>query len=85
MSKRPLDPELLRRLEYMAREVGYLIGHAIRVNGIPYGFALLMFSYDGPELTYISNAQRDDMVRALEEFIGKVKGGEASLTSERKN
>jgi len=36
-----------------------------------WGFALMIFSFDGPEFTWISNAQRADMVKAMQEFISR--------------
>jgi hypothetical protein len=36
-----------------------------------WGFALFIFSFDGPEFTWISNAQRADMVKAMQEFIDR--------------
>jgi hypothetical protein len=31
----------------------------------------MIFSFDGPEFTWISNANRADMVRAMQEFIDR--------------
>ena len=45
----------------------------------------MIFSFDGPEFTWVSNAQRDDMIKALREFIHKYETGEATQTSEKKN
>ena len=75
---RELDPELLRRLEAQARDIGHLIGAHLggKVNGRwQTGFALLIFSFAGPEFTYISNADRQDMIRTLEELLGNLKKG----------
>jgi hypothetical protein len=84
---RELDPEKLREIEAVSREIGRILGSAINDIGYKgrYGFALMLFSFEGPEFTYISNADRDDMIRVLEEFIAKCKSGGASLTSDRKN
>lgn len=63
----PMD---LKDLEESARKLGRVIG-----SGMPegVGFALIMFDFgkDG-HLTWISNADRDDMLRALQEFMQKV-------------
>lgn len=60
----------LKELEEIARKLGRAIG-----GGLPegVGFALLLFDFgkDG-NLTWISNAQRDDMLKALQEFMQKV-------------
>lgn len=37
-----------------------------------YGFSLLIFSFgEGGNMFYTSNAQREDMIRAMQEFIAK--------------
>lgn len=37
-----------------------------------YGFNLLIFSFgDGGNMFYTSNAKREDMIRAMQEFIAK--------------
>ena len=83
---RDLNPEKLRRMEATCREIGHMIGGAIdSIGDEHHGFALMVFSFDGPEFTWISNAQRDDMIRALEEFIAKYRSGEATQTSASKN
>jgi len=33
------------------------------------GFCLFLFTADGPEMVYISNGQRADMVRVLRHFL----------------
>lgn len=51
------------------------IGDRMRsaLDGSGYGFALLMFSFgEGGNMFYTSNAQRDDIVKAMREFIEKV-------------
>jgi len=67
----------LVRMEKMNRDVGKIIGSAIEDSGGGYGFALFMFSWnDESEMTWISNAARADMVKALKEFIAKAESGE---------
>lgn len=64
-------------MEKVNREVGGLIGAAIKESGGGYGFALFMFSFnDESEMTWISNAERADMIKALKEFIQKAESGE---------
>jgi hypothetical protein len=36
-----------------------------------YGFTLLIFQFNGPELFYISGANRADMIKTMREFIAK--------------
>jgi len=70
------------RLEKQAREIASAMDVAI--NGdVPkaerlYGFALLMFSFGDPPqpATYISNGEREDMIRAIEEWLSRIKGQE---------
>lgn len=73
-----LDPQKLEELEERARAIGGLIGVGCDDFGV--GFALVMFEWgDGGWLTYISNGQRADMIRALRECADKIEGG---LTAE---
>lgn len=74
--KTPVDMAKLVRMEKENRRVGELIGRSIKESGGGYGFALFMFSFgDGPEMTWISNAERRDMIKALKEFIEQVESG----------
>ena len=63
----------MRRLEFVAREVAALIGNAIddSMGDGHYGFMLMLFTFDGSETTYCSNAERSTMVKLLSEFISK--------------
>lgn len=57
------------QLEEKAREIGRLIGGALP-PGV--GFALLVFDFGAKgDLAWISNAQRNDMLNVLSEFIQK--------------
>jgi hypothetical protein len=81
----PIDPELMRRMEAVIREVGHELGRVIDAGvGGHRGFALFVFSFEGPEFTYISNARREGMIKMCEEFIRKMRG-EAAATSEQRN
>lgn len=77
-----INPANLRNLEAQARAIGKTVDSAInppdpatgrkrRRNG----FALLLFSFEGPELTWISNGEKDDMVKVLEEMLSRFKTG----------
>lgn len=71
-------PADLHSMEETCRRIGRVIGEGITAEygGNRVGFALLLFDFGGKgHLTYISNAQRDDMVEALREFIRKHEGG----------
>lgn len=77
-----VDPEKLRYLESSARRIAKSLDGAINqsVTGgevkKKYGFALLLFSFDGPELTWIANAERADMIRALKELLARWEVGD---------
>lgn len=48
------------------------------------GFGLVMFSFDGPELTWISNAERSDMATALRELLARWDSGHRLEAAEKK-
>jgi hypothetical protein len=56
-----------REIERTAREIGVMIGRAIEQSGHKgvWGFALMLFKFNGGEFTWISNANREDMVKAI--------------------
>jgi hypothetical protein len=55
--------------EKFLKEIGLMLGRAVPPG---YGFTLLLFSFGpGGHMFYTSNANRDDMVRAMREFIAK--------------
>jgi hypothetical protein len=82
---RPVDPQRLHALEENARRIGQIIGDAInRAGNTGMGFMLLLFSFDGPEATYISNGAREDMVKALYELLGRFEAGTADELSRPK-
>lgn len=74
------DP-VVEPLEQRAREIGELIGGALKLHALenpnspPVGFTLMLFTMeDGGEkgwMTYISSAQRDSMLEAMEDFLEK--------------
>lgn len=70
-----VDPAKMRFIEGKAREVGKMVDGAIHktFTGADtkdrYGFALLIFGFDTPELTYVSNAERADMRKMLRELL----------------
>lgn len=60
----------LEAVEVEARNIGRVIGKSLPPN-IGFGLVLFSFGEDG-FLTYISNAQREDMVKALRECADKI-------------
>jgi hypothetical protein len=81
---RPVDPQRLHGMEQTARDIGRIIGDAINQAGTGMGFMLLLFSFEGPEATYISNGARDDMVKALRELLERFEDGTADELSRPK-
>ena len=72
MSKRP---ESFDDLEAVAQDIGQLIGEVVPRGQ---GFALLVFTMGDTEprgLTYVSNACREDMVKALRECAITLEAG----------
>lgn len=58
-------------VQAMLKDIGQKL-HGSMPEG--FGFALLMFSFgEGGATFYISDAQRDDMIKAMQEFIDKQK------------
>ncbi len=76
----PVDGDMMRRMEATAKDIGHLLGDAIQATNPGAGFAVMIFSFEGPEFTYISNARRDDMLKMLEEFVGRMRRGESDQT-----
>jgi hypothetical protein len=58
-------------LERRVRELAELLEREVpRATGV--GFALFLFNFgDGGAISYISNAQRETMVRAVREWLGR--------------
>ena len=55
------------------RKLGGMIAEIIRddTGARHLGFALQIFEFDGPAFFWISNADRGDMIKALQEFIAR--------------
>jgi hypothetical protein len=61
------------------REIAGIISNELQ--GL--GFAFITFEFEGPCMTnYISNAQREDMIKALEETLQRLKAKEDFKTPE---
>lgn len=57
------------KAEAMLKEIGTLLKAACPPG---YGFSLLVFTFgEGGNMFYSSNARREDMIRAMQEFIAK--------------
>jgi hypothetical protein len=74
----PINPIKMKYLEQHAREIGEIVGRVINRPGYKeFGFALMLFSFAGPELTWISSAEREDMIKVLKEFQQRLEEGTA--------
>lgn len=68
----------LGNLEDACRGLADSIQTALNSIGANYGFTLMMFDFgEGGHLTYISNAQREDMILAVKEWL--IKQGEQEV------
>ena len=66
---------LNKEIQEVLKQLGRGIGQQLPKN---WGFTLMLFSYKGPELFYISNANREDMIKTMHEFIDKLKEDSSS-------
>jgi hypothetical protein len=74
---REIEAKKLRHLEGKAREIAKLLDAAVnKGRDEKSGFCLFLFSFEGPEFTYVSNAQREDMIKLLEEILARWKVGD---------
>ena len=67
MNDKQIEEEVKRHLKYVA---------ALIQNQIPedYGFIFMTYKHNSQgELMYVSNSNREDVVKCLEEFIEKTK------------
>ena len=84
--RKEIDPERMREIEAWNRELGRFIDMQLNWGSggeKKIGFALLVFSFDGPEFNYISNAQRDDMVKMFVEAANRLRGSDPLTSNER--
>lgn len=66
-----IDPVVMHEIESKCHDLGRTIASVINTPELQkkYGFALMVFSFEGPEFTYISNSEREGMIKALNEFL----------------
>jgi hypothetical protein len=76
-----VDGKEMRRMEREGQKIARVLDEAL--NPIPWhtgnkknGFCLFLFSFEGPEMTYVSNAQRPGIIKLLEETLARWKKGE---------
>jgi hypothetical protein len=81
-----MDADKIRAMEHAGRELATVLERVLKERfakgGERWGFALMLFSFDGPEFSWISNAQRADMVKTMQEFIAR---NPPDQTSEQRN
>lgn len=71
----PIQPEYYEMLNGLARGIDQILNGESGAKDV--GFALLMFPFgDKPDgrVNYISNAEREDMLAAMKEFIARAEG-----------
>jgi len=71
----PIEPKYVSVLQTLGRDLNKLLNP----DGVKrVGFAVLMFDLNTSEgrMNYISNAQREDMVTAMKEFLSNLEFGE---------
>jgi hypothetical protein len=60
-------------IEAILKDIGAVVGRVVSQTDPSFGFCLFLFKYDGPDMFYISNAERSDLIKGLEEFIAIAK------------
>lgn len=71
--EQPIEPNMTE----VMNDIGRILAGAIRESGTNYGFALFVFQFgsgDDHRINYISNAERNDMLATLKEFIARAEG-----------
>lgn len=66
-------PQELLELEAKARDIGRLLKRTMP-KGVGFTLLLFDFGHDG-WMTYLSSADRQDMIKAMREFIFKLESG----------
>lgn len=68
----PIDDPIRPEHRLKMNEIAKLLDAAINDSGVKCGFCLLVFDFGpGGFMNYISNANRDDMTRAMQEFVAR--------------
>lgn len=69
--EQPIEP----KMKEIMNDIGRTLGRAIKEVDGNYGFCLFVFEFGhGGRINYISNANREDMIATLKEFIAKAEG-----------
>lgn len=73
----------LQKLELLCQTIGGAIGDSLgsytrHIKSPRIGFFLFMFDFDGEGwATFVSNAEREDLIQAIEEWVWRAKGIDA--------
>jgi len=73
--EQPIEPNLKKLMNDIGNLLGGALASATKDTGLKYGFCLFMFQFgEGGFTNYISNANREDMLATLKEFIANAEG-----------
>jgi len=70
----PIPANIRELMNDIGNIIGRVIQKQVNKGEEKYGFALFMFDFKPGRISYISNANREDMLAALKEFIAKHEG-----------
>jgi len=77
-TQEPVEPEFKHKMIALSKVINEICNGEKKGDDREIGFCLLMFKFgegcDSGRMNYISNSNREDMIKAMEEFIGRVKG-----------
>jgi hypothetical protein len=69
----------LQSMERECRTIANILGEHCGAN---WGFLLSFFDFAGPEMTWISNAEREGAIKMIEELATRLKEGKAGTLTE---
>ena len=75
--EQPIEQVLSKLMQSIGAILAEALSDHTKATGEKYGFALLMFGMTDKEsnrMNYISNANREDMIAAMREFIARAEG-----------
>lgn len=68
------DDQIREAMLYLATMIDVAIKAGTEGRDKRLGFALFIFEFDGPAMFYVSNGQRQDVAKALREWIQREAG-----------
>jgi len=76
--EQPIQPQYRHVMNALAALIDDLLNGQVPTGGTKNGFALLVFPFGQPNdehrSNYVSNANRDDMLATMKEFIARSEG-----------